>query len=325
MPVISSTYSPPALIRGGHLQTILPALFRKVSTDFRRERIELPDGDFLDLDWRESSIQPRVPNSLIILSHGLEGDTSSQFLSGMVNHLTSLGYHCLAWHYRSCSGEMNRLQRFYHLGETADLAYLVRLCRERGYEHFGLIGFSAGGNITLKYLGEQGEAAQPHIRCGVAFSTPLDLAGASRRMKRWDSLIYNRRFTKSLKNKVLAKAALQPDFASQFDVSQVRDLIGFDEAVTAPLHGFASAAQYYAESSALGYLNRIRVPTLLVSARNDPMFSPSCFPTDPAVLGPSVLAEYPAQGGHCGFPPNRLSQKVYWSERRCAEYLGGFF
>lgn len=327
MPLITpSTYRPPTRLWNGHLQTIIPSLFRRVTVDYVRERIDTPDDDFLDLDWAfpagDSADRPDRSRELVILSHGLEGSSSSQYLAGMVRYLTRQSYSCLAWHYRSCSGELNRQQRFYHLGDTADLHFIIAHALARGYQTIHLMGFSAGGSVTLKYLGEQGTAIDPAIGRAVVFSVPLDLLGSARRLEQWDSLIYNRRFSRALNAKVLRKAAVMPGVFPVDAIRQSRRVREFDELFTAPMNGFRDATDYYVRSSALQYIPAIAVPTLIVNAQNDPFLSPSCFPDTLARQLAMVWMEFPEQGGHCGFPT--LTDGLngpYWSEERAVAFL----
>lgn len=334
MPLITlSDYRSPAHLWNGHLQTIVPALFRKVEVPYVRERIETPDDDFLDLDWSFSGVmsyskdekQPITPHSsvLTILSHGLEGDSRRQYLAGMVRHLTANGFDCLAWHYRSCSGEMNRQVRFYHLGETSDLQFVIDYAFQKGYRHINLMGFSAGGNITLKYLGEHGKNIHPAIKKAVVFSVPLHLTSASRRLEAWDSQIYNKRFNRTLKRKVFEKAAVMPGVIRTEGLQKVRTLREFDNLFTSRLHGFRDAEDYYQQVSALQFLTGITVPTLIVSAKNDPFLSRECFPEELARQLAHVWMEFPAQGGHCGFTPAGRNREVYWSEQRALRFLKG--
>lgn len=338
MPLIaSSDYRPPAHLWNGHLQTIIPSLFRKVEVPYVRERIETPDDDFLDLDWSKAvgkeggkkagednnSFFPSSLSPLVILSHGLEGDSRRQYLAGMVRHLTANGFDCLAWHYRSCSGEMNRQARFYHLGETSDLQFVIDYALKKGYRHINLMGFSAGGNITLKYLGERGQDIHPAVEKAVVFSVPLHLTSASRRLEAWDSQIYNKRFNRTLKRKVFEKAAIMPGAIHTEGLQKVRTLREFDNLFTARLHGFRDAEDYYQQSSSLQYLDRIAIPTLIVNARNDPFLSRECFPEELARQLPNVWMEFPTQGGHCGFAPAGRNKEVYWSEERALRFLKG--
>ncbi|QDK80951.1 alpha/beta fold hydrolase [Spirosoma sp. KCTC 42546] len=340
MPLIApSSYKPPTRLWNGHLQTIIPSLFRKVAVSYVRERIKTPDDDFLDLDWANSINSKQwimnnaeIPSQhyplsithypLVILTHGLEGSSTSPYLAGMVRHLTQNGFDCLAWHYRSCSGEMNRQQRFYHVGETGDLQLVIQHALSKGYQTIYLMGFSAGGNVTLKYLGEHGTAAHPAIKKAVVFSVPMYLMGSARRLEQWDSLVYNYRFNRTLKRKVLEKAAVMPGIFPTEAVRKVRSVREFDNTFTAPMNGFLDVEDYYTRSSSLQFIPAITIPTLIVNAKNDPFLSPECFPSELARELPNVWMEFPEQGGHCGFPAKDEGiQGTYWSEKRAVAFL----
>ncbi len=321
----SSSYQPPAFLPNAHLQTIVPSLFRRVSVRYRRERINTPDDDFLDLDWAEAMDNISFSSKkLVILSHGLEGDSSGQYITGMVRHLTAHGYDCLAWNFRSCSGEINRQLRFYHSGATDDLDQVVQHAIGRGYTDISLIGFSLGGNLTLKYLGE-GRQLPVQVRRGVTFSVPIDLAASSTMLDQGFSQVYLRRFLRRLEAKVQAKSRQYPAHISAAGYKQIRTFNQFDDRYTAPLHGFRDAQDYYAQNGAIRFLRGIGVPTLIVNAQNDPFLAPTCFPVDLARELTSVFMEFPAQGGHCGFPTGQRWSEVvtgtYWSERRSLEFL----
>lgn len=326
MPLIAqSSYEPPTRLWNGHLQTIIPSLFRKVEVSYVRERIETPDDDFLDLDWRyadDELIDTQAHSSLIILSHGLEGSSASPYLAGMVKYLTKNGFDCLAWHYRSCSGELNRQKRFYHIGETSDLNFVIQYALSKGYSSIYLMGFSAGGNVTLKYLGEQGQAIPSAIKKAVVFSVPLDIMGSARRLEQWDSLVYNYRFNRTLKRKVMQKAALMPGVFPTEAVLKARSIREFDNLFTAPMNGFRDVTDYYTRSSSLQFIPSIAITTLIVNAKNDPFLSPECFPATLARELPNVWMEFPEQGGHCGFPSKSGGiQGTYWSEERALSFL----
>ncbi len=332
MPLIAqSSYEPPPQLWNGHLQTIIPSLFRRVASNYVRDRIDTPDNDFLDLDWSYSNDilakvelkkEDAINKPLVILSHGLEGSSTSPYLAGMVHHLTQHGFDCLAWHFRSCSGELNRQQRFYHIGETGDLHFIVQYALAKGYSTINLMGFSAGGNVTLKYLGEQGKTLNPVIKKAVVFSVPVDLMGSARRLEQWDSLVYNYRFNRTLKRKVLQKAALMPGVFPTEVMMKARNIREFDNLFTAPMNGFRDVTDYYTRSSSLQFLPNISIPTLLVSAKNDPFLSPECFPGELGRELPNVWMEFPEQGGHCGFPSRAGGiQGTYWSEERALEFL----
>ena len=345
MPLIAlSTYEPPARLWNGHLQTIIPSLFRKVSVAYVRERIDTPDDDFLDLDWGKAMDNEQwimnnekigsqhsslsiIHYPLVILSHGLEGSSTSAYLAGMVRHLTQNGFDCLAWHYRSCSGEMNRQQRFYHIGETGDLNLVVEHALSKGYQTIYLMGFSAGGNVTLKYVGEHGPShggtiLHSAIKKAVVFSVPVHLMGSARRLEQWDSLVYNYRFNRTLKRKVLQKAAMMPGVFPTQAVSKARSVREFDNLFTAPMNGFRDVTDYYTRSSSLQFIPGITIPTLIVNAKNDPFLSPECFPEQLGRELPNVWMEFPQQGGHCGFPDKHEGiQGTYWSEKRAVDFL----
>ncbi len=324
MPLIApSSYHAPGFLPNGHLQTIVPSLFRKVKVPYIRERVETSDHDFLDLDWalaRVNRSEERITSGLVILSHGLEGDSSRPYLAGMVRHLRANGFDCLAWNYRSCSGEMNQQPRFYHIGETGDLHLVIQHALAKGYTAIQLVGFSAGGNITLKYLGEQHKDLNPAIQRAVTFSVPLDVMSSSYRLEAWDSLVYNYRFQRSLKAKVRQKMTLLPAAIRDSQWETTRTLRQFDHVLTGPLHGFPTVDAYYAQNSSLPFVPKITIPTLVINAKNDPFLSPECFPAVLARELPNVYMEFPEQGGHCGFPARNL-QGTYWSEERTAEFL----
>jgi uncharacterized protein len=269
MPILEkSEYRPPVGLSNGHLQTMFPALFRRMPVITReRERITTPDGDFLDLDW------DRTPGSdrLAIISHGLEGDSSNTYVQGMAAALQRAGWDTLAWNFRGCSGEPNRLLRAYHSGATEDLHAVVEhaLDAER-YDRVALVGFSLGGNMTLKYLGDLGPKVDMRISHGVAFSVPCQLAASSQHLEGLRNRIYMRRFLQSLSGKIRQKMHLFPGQVEDKGLDAMRTFREFDGAYTAPMHGFASAEEYWEKASCGPVLSDIAVPTLLVNARNDP-------------------------------------------------------
>ena len=320
MPLVAETrYQPPFYLFNGHLQTIVPSLWRTVpDVVYQRERLELPDGDFLDLDWsRLPAHQPT--DGLAIVSHGLEGDASRPYVRGMVRALNRAGLDALAWNYRSCGGEMNRLLRSYHLGDTEDLDRVLRHALATGrYRRAYLLGFSAGGNVTLKYLGEDAARVPTEVERAAVFSVPTDLKASSVHIGRPQNQVYMRRFLKSLRLKVRAKAELLPGQIDLDGIEDLRDFQQFDSRYTAPMHGFGSADDYYQYASSGRYLSGIRVPTLLVNAQNDPFLPASCYPRELAASSPFVFLETPPDGGHVGFAE---SGGEYYSERRAVAFL----
>jgi len=314
MPVIQSHFKPPFFLRNGHVQTILPVLFpRWLDVVYERERLELGDGDFLDMDWSR-----RGRGRLAILLHGLEGCTDNGYMRGMASALNAAGWDALGWNFRGCGEELNRIPRFYHSGETGDLAAVIRHASAT-YSSIALVGFSLGGNVVLKYLGE----AEPHatVVAGVAISTPVDLASSALSLdQRVANRIYLRRFLNTLILKVEAKAARFPD---HFDVSGIRKIRGFqefDDRYTARLHGFRDADDYWEQSSSRQFISGIRVPALLVNAKDDPFLTPESFPFEEAEKNDCFSFEVPDSGGHVGFVDlaNGLQP---WHERRTAQFL----
>jgi uncharacterized protein len=314
MPVVASLFLPPFFLRNGHLQTILPALIRRrFPMVFRRERLELADGDFLDLDWATSG-----RDRLAILSHGLEGSSHDDCIRGMATRLQTTGWDVLAWNFRGCGQSPNRLVRFYHSGETGDLGAVVAIAAAR-YPRIALIGFSLGGNVTLKYLGEG--ACHPAVVAGIAVSVPIDLAASAAAIdRRWSNRFYLRRFLGRLVPKIEAKALLFPDRLDVRRSHLIRTLREFDDLYTAPIHGFRNAMDYWEKSSARQYLDQIRVPSLLLNAHDDPFLTPESFPYAEAAKNPRLFFEAPTWGGHVGFIDSARPIRP-WHESRSAEFL----
>jgi uncharacterized protein len=296
------------------MQTILSALLRpRADVGFQRERLELIDGDFLDLGWSRIGA-----DRLVILSHGLEGSADAGYNRGMAAKLNAAGWDVLVWDFRGCSQETNRLPRLYHSGETGDLGAVIDFAATR-YSRIALVGFSLGGNLTLKYLGES--SPHPAIISAAAVSAPLDLAATARALDRhWSNRIYLRSFIKSLVAKVEAKAVRFPD---KFDVSGIRMIRTFEEfdgRYTVPVHGFRDAEDYWEKTSARQFLDRITVPTLILIACDDPLLTPESFPVAEAEGNPCLFLEMPKSGGHLGFIDLARGFEP-WSERRVVEFL----
>lgn len=315
-------YKAPWYLPNGHLQTIIPSLFRRVKgLVYRRERITTPDGDFLDLDWITETDNTAAADTLIIISHGLEGDSRRGYVKGLAKAFLSQGCQVLAWNFRSCSGEPNKLPHFYHSGTTHDLAQVVaHVVGQQKWRQIILAGFSLGGNLTLKYLGEQGTALPKQLKKAVVFSVPLDLAGSSRKIGLRENRIYERRFLKSLKQKIQHKEKLQPGTLTLQPLEQISTLWEFDDRYTAPLHGFKNAEDYYARCSSIHFLYEIKIPTLILNAQNDPFLSPECYPAALLKEHPYVQFEAPSEGGHVGFSQ---SGELYYSEKRALEFVFG--
>ena len=317
MPLIDSTYRAPWGFANGHVQTIWPAVGRKVpAVAWWRERIDTPDGDFLDLDCAGNGV-----NRVAILSHGLEGHANQPYIRGMAHALMKRGWDVVAWNCRGCSGEMNRQLRFYHSGSSDDLNTVLEhvLASER-WRQVSLVGFSLGGNQTMKLLGELGETVDDRVVGAVAFSVTCDLAASSVRLGEWQNRIYMARFMKTLRQKVITKERMFPGQLDLEGLDEVQTFKQFDDRYTAPLHGFANAEDYWEKCGSVRFLNAIRVPTLLVNALDDPFLAGRCFPEAEARGNPHFWLETPRRGGHVGFV-TRGGDGEYWSETRAGAFL----
>jgi len=316
MPVVkTSNYNFNQLLFNGHLQTIYLAIFRKkVDLPFKRERIKTPDGDFLDLDWLKGD-----SNSLVIISHGLEGNSQRPYMTGMAKVFFDSGYDVLNWNFRGCSESMNTKPIFYHSGATYDLDLVVSHAAEM-YASIHLVGFSLGANIMLKYLGEPFWKSKENIKKAIAISVPMDLGASCDKIDGLRNKLYALNFLFSLKQKIKQKALVFPDKFSTKKLSRIRSIRTFDNEFTAPLHGFVDADDYYNRCSSLHYLSDISLPTLVLNARNDPFLSKSCFPIIKEKYSKKLFMEYPKHGGHVGFSP-RSGQERFWSETRALAFI----
>ncbi len=317
MPYIErSRYQPPPWLRNPHANTIVPALFRKVEgVAYERERVITPDGDFLDLDWSRTGA-----DQLVIALHGLEGGADRPYIRGMVRRFNQAGWDAIGFNFRSCSGEMNRQLRTYHMGETRDLDFIISTIRERtGYSRIALVGFSLGGSVILNYLQEKGSAAP--IYRAVVFSVPCQIPTANLEIDRFRNSLYLRRFLKTLNAKMLIKAQMFPE-AFPTPPEPARSFREFDDRFTAPVHGFADAMDYWTRSSTVNDLDRIRVPVLMVNAQDDTFLSPGCYPREQARELDLFFLETPRFGGHVGFA-SRSKNGTYWSEERALRFVEG--
>lgn len=300
-----------------HYQTIRPNL-RRLPIEYARERIDTPDGDFLDLDWKHYAGSRR----LAVLSHGLEGDSRRAYVVSMANHFYGHGWNVLAWNCRSCSGEMNRTPKLYSHGQTEDLATVVEHALGTGkYERVVLIGFSMGGNLTLKYLGTLAEKRPPEITHGVAFSSPVFIAPSADALDRRSNWLYRKKFQRALLAKMRAKEAQFPgrvDFRCLREVRRWRD---FDRLFSMRFSGFDDLEAYYHYMSAGNFLAGTTAPVLIVNAKNDPIVPPECNPYDLAGTQVQCKLEEPAWGGHVGFSlPGRVYNDM---DRRALAFVEG--
>ncbi len=302
--------------QGTHAQTLWSPLFRhRPRIHPWRERLELPDGDFIDLDWSTDG----GPSTVIIL-HGLEGSARSHYSRGMFDALRRIGMRAVIMHFRGCSGEPNRLARGYHSGDTMDLAFLVDTLRRREPDTpLAAVGYSLGGNVLLKWLGETGSTAG--LFAAAAISVPFVLADSARRLDHGFSRLYRHHLLTSLRHSLQRKFR---NTAPPFDVAAAaaaRTFREFDDAVTAPLHGFAGADDYYLRSSSRPYLRHITVPTLVIHAADDPFLSGDAIPAMDE-LSPRVTLEIQEQGGHVGFVAGNWPWRPrFWLEERIPLFI----
>ncbi len=309
--------------RGRHVQTVWSRLIRrKEEVSTRRARWTTADGDFLDLDFMDGPVQS--PQLLVI--HGLEGSSQREYVRGFLARASRRGWRGVALNFRSCSGVPNRTPRLYHSGDSPELNWVVgELCKRDPGAPILPVGVSLGGNVLLKWLGERGEDAPDEVVAAVAISTPFDLAAAAGKMSEGLGRVYSYHFLRSLKAKALRKARDYPEMLDAVAVRRARNWRQYDDAVTAPLHGFRDADDYWARSSSLRFLEGIRRPTLLISARDDPFIPASSLPLKQVESSRWLHAEFSRRGGHAGFVSGRLPWRpVYWAERRAIEFLAEF-
>jgi predicted alpha/beta-fold hydrolase len=293
------------------VQTVWSVVRRRHPAGLQRERLETPDGDFFDLDWLPGP--PGAP--LLLVLHGLEGMANSHYIAGLLGLAQARRWRAAVLWFRSCSGELNRLPRFYHSGDTGDLDHALRAIVDREPSvRMGVVGISIGGNVLLKWLGEQRDLAPKAVAAAAAVSVPFDLEACARVMDRGlQKVLYTASFMRSFRTKTRAKAALFPGFVDVKAALGARTFAEYDRFVTAPLHGFADEMDYWRQASSGPFLRHIRRPTLLLNAI-------ASLP-DPRTLPPEVRAEFVPRGGHVGFVEGRPWRSTSWAERRAIEFL----
>lgn len=312
-----SSFQPPFYLRNTHLQTVYPNIFRRVKgVSYRRSRIETPDNDFIDLDFSFGD-----SDKAVVIAHGLEGCSGRPYVLGLVKALNAAGWDAVAWNFRGCSGEPNLQLRSYHSGDTGDLeTVLCHVLQNCHYRHLALAGFSIGGNIILKYLGEREKTVDSVICGAVVLSVPCDLHGAAMKMAEPSNRLYMWRFLRMLHEKIRAKMDRFSGLIDDHDYRHIRTFKDFDDRYTAPLHGFKDAEDYWAGAASKPFLRRISVPTLLINALDDPFLPQTCYPYEEADKNPFFHLETPEYGGHVGFVSFKDNGR-YWSEIRCIQFL----
>lgn len=315
----AAAYRAPAWLPGGHLQTIYAGLLiRTPAVAYRRERLELADGDFIDFDWVDGT--PGAP--VVVLFHGLEGSAYSHYARALMAHVRARGWHGVVAHFRGCSGEDNRLPRAYFAGDSADIERMLRHVETRHPDApVYAVGVSLGGNALLKWLGEQGKAASALVDRAAGVSAPLDLAAAGNALDRgFNRLVYTARFLATLKRKALDKAQRFPGVLDARAIAAATTFREFDTLVTARLHGFRDAADYWFRVSSKPLLKSIAVPTLVINAKNDPFLPSWALPTLDDVSS-AVLLEQPETGGHVAFPSGPFPGNLDWLPRRLMRHF----
>jgi len=317
MPVIeNSSYKPPFLLGNNHLQTILPTLFRRVKDiNYIRERIDTPDGDFIDLDISHAGAERAV-----ILSHGLEGKSGRAYMKGMAKAFNRRGWDGVAFNFRGCSGEINRTAATYHSGRTEDLHTVVQyLINTKKCKALTLVGFSLGANLTLKYAGEMGRSIPAEIKSAVGISAPCDLISSSIEIHKARNIIYSKRFLTTLVEKMKKKEYLHPADISR-DYKSIKTLKDFDDKFTAPLNGYIDAMDYWGKCSSSKYISGTAIPILILNAKDDPILGNECFPYDAAAASEKIYLEVPEKGGHMGFITFSKNGE-FWHETRTIEFV----
>jgi len=374
MPLVPSTYRPPFLFRSAHYATVWCGLYRKVEVQQIRERITLPDGDFLDLDWSYSlkqgrqteasgqpelsgraesrptqrpgksgsisSVNPLTPvptgrqalgvtpstvdfqrstraHQAAILLHGLEGHAQRPYMTGNARWLNQNGIDTCAVNFRGCSGETNTLYRSYHSGATEDLDAVVQHVVAKGYEQVYLVGISLGGNMLLKYLGEDRDIPE-HVQAGMAIAAPCDLYASLQCIMSFQNSLYARRFKNHLVEKLYRKQKLYPEKLSDSTIKEIKTLKDFDDLYTSKAHGFADAMDYYTQCSSKQFLPTLKRPALIINSKDDTFLKEGCYPVEEAKKFSNVFLEIPKYGGHVGFVG---SDNVSYSERRVLEFI----
>ena len=316
---VQQTFKPPFLFKNYHTATIVPALFRRIKgVKYQRERIDTPDGDFLDLDFSVSGSK-----TIMIVLHGLEGNTQKAYVKGLVRIMNKAGIDAVAVNLRGCSEEDNRKFYSYHSGRTDDLHTVVNYLKNNyQYKNILLAGFSLGGNIVLKYAGEQAHSIFPEIKAVAAVSVPCDLKATAYNFLKKDNFLYQYRFIRSLKKKALVKIKRFPEYQHlEEKIKSCKTFFDFDNLITAPANGFKDAQDYWKKSSSKQYIPKITVPALLINALDDPFLPRECYPYKEADKNRKFRLITPEYGGHVGFVSRWLLNKELWHETVVLQFV----
>ncbi|TCK44632.1 hypothetical protein B0G84_3006 [Paraburkholderia sp. BL8N3] len=324
-PGLEWLYCAPRWLPTSHAQTIVPALFgRRPAVAYRRERWDTPDGDFIDLDWivHGESARPAPDAPLFVLFHGLEGSSDSHYARTLMAAAQAHGWHGVVPHFRSCSGPLNLLPRFYHLADSAEVDWILRRLAAAHAGPIFAAGVSLGGNVLLRWLCERENDASV-VSAAAAISAPLDVHAGGQAISQGFGMVYTRSFLKSLKRKGLAKLAQYPGLFDRDAMLAARTLYEFDNVVTAPLHGFRDTDDYWTSATTRPHLPRIATPTLILNARNDP-FLPGCVLPSKAEVSAAVTLDQPDHGGHVGFMTGPFPGRIDWLSQRVLGYMENY-
>lgn len=322
MPIVPSRFRASGLFKDPHFSTIYSAKIRRVKGITQtRERMELPDGDYLDIDWTLATIpQKGEIKKVAVLLHGLEGDAQRPYILGTAKLLSNNGYDVAAINFRGCSGSQNRLYRSYHSGDTGDIRHVINTLVSRDYSHINLYGVSLGGNAVLKYLGEQ-DHIPPQVVCAACIGVPADLKASLEQLTKRENIIYRTSFLVHLRAKYRKKMQQFPEKMNKEEYRKINSLKRFDDIYTAPAHGFEDALDYYARASSFDYLHRITVPTLILNAKNDSFLHGDCYPVVQAKNSKIIHLEMPDHGGHVGF---YMKGEFYYNELRTLDFFQNY-
>jgi len=316
MPVLTSSYRLPFILRSGFISTVYSGLFRSVKGVTQvRERMSLSDADFLDLDW---SYATKKATKLVVILHGLEGNAQRPYMLGAAKSFNDHGIDAVCMNFRGCSGEANLKFKSYHSGETKDLTEVINhIVTSKSYDEIYINGFSLGGNVALKYLGE-GNHIPNQVKGSVVVSVPCYLDGSSKALHSLMNKPYAIRFLRHLINRLKQKQSVFPDLITKQEIKSIKTLKDFDEVYTSRAHGFDNASDYYTKSSSLQNLGSIKIPTLIINASNDSFLSSECYPIKEAETNDNLHLEIPKFGGHVGFYE---STNIYYNEKRALEFI----
>jgi predicted alpha/beta-fold hydrolase len=314
-------YRAPSWLPGGHPQSIYPYLFlRRTSPGYRRERLDTPDGDFVDFDWLDSGPPSKDP-PVVVLFHGLEGSSRSHYAAALMHAVRKRGWRGVVPHWRGCSGEPNRLRRAYHSGDHEEVGWMLGAIRAViGTAPAFAVGVSLGGSALLNWLGREGALSRTWLAAAASVSAPLDLVAAGRAIDRGWNRLYALNFLRTLIPKALGKARRLPGLLDPAAIRRVRSLRAFDDLVTAPLHGFRDALDYWTRASSQPHLGAIELPALVLNARNDPFIPAGSLP-GPRDASEAVTLEQPPQGGHAGFAVGSFPGSLEWMTGRLLDFF----